>query len=94
MPKAIWNGVVIAESSAAIEIEGNLYFPPESVRREYLQESDTHTHCPWKGDASYYHIVADGRENRDAAWYYPECKPKAKHFEGYVAFWRGVELEP
>jgi uncharacterized protein (DUF427 family) len=90
--KAIWNGAVIAESDATIVVEGNHYFPPESVRREYLQPSDTHTTCPWKGVASYYHVVVGGQVNRDAAWYYPEPKPAASHIKDYVAFWRGVQV--
>jgi uncharacterized protein (DUF427 family) len=89
--KAIWNGAVIAESDTTIVVEGNHYFPPESVRREYLQPSDTHTTCPWKGVASYYHVVVGGQVNRDAAWYYPEPKPAASHIKDYVAFWRGVQ---
>jgi len=71
MPKAFWNGALIAESDHTIKVEGNEYFPPESVRREYLAESTTHTCCPWKGLASYYDIVVDGKTNRDGAWYYP-----------------------
>lgn len=90
--KAIWNGAVIAESDKTIVVEGNHYFPPESVRREYLQPSDTHTTCPWKGIASYYHVVVGGEVNRDAAWYYPEPKPAASHIKDYVAFWRGVQV--
>jgi uncharacterized protein (DUF427 family) len=90
--KAIWNGAVIAESDTTIVVEGNHYFPPESVRREYLQPSDTHTTCPWKGVASYYHVVVGGQVNRDAAWYYPEPKPAASHIKDYVAFWRGVQV--
>lgn len=90
--KAVWNGVVIAESDKTIVVEGNHYFPPESVRREYLQPSDTHTTCPWKGVASYYHVVVGDQVNRDAAWYYPEPKPAASHIKDYVAFWRGVQV--
>lgn len=90
--KAIWNGAVIAESDKTIVVEGNHYFPPESVRKEYLQPSDTHTTCPWKGTASYYHVVVGGEVNRDAAWYYPEPKPAASHIKDYVAFWRGVQV--
>lgn len=93
MPRAVWNGQVIAESDACKIIEGNHYFPPDAVRQEFLRPSDTHTHCPWKGDANYYTIVVDGQENADAAWYYPNTKPKAKEFEGYVAFWKGVEIQ-
>jgi uncharacterized protein (DUF427 family) len=93
MTKAIWNGQVIAESDRCETVEGNAYFPPDAVRREFLQASDTHTTCGWKGAASYYHVAVDGQVNRDAAWYYPETKDAAKHIEGYVAFWKGVRIE-
>ena len=91
--RATWNGAVLAESDETVVVEGNHYFPPESIRREYLRESATHTACPWKGEASYYDVVVDGRVNRDAAWYYPETKEAARHIEGRVAFWRGVRVE-
>lgn len=91
--KAIWNNIVIAESDETIIIEGNHYFPPNSIKSEYFKHSDTHTHCPWKGDASYYTIEANGSENPDAAWYYPETKEAAKPIENYVAFWKGVKVE-
>ncbi len=94
MPKAIWNGAVLAESDRTEVVEGNQYFPPDSIKREYLKESQAHTTCPWKGVASYYSIEVDGQENKDAAWYYPTAKEKAKNIEGYVAFWRGVTVEP
>jgi uncharacterized protein (DUF427 family) len=90
--KAIWNGATIAESSATRVIEGNHYFPPESVNRDLLQPSDKHTMCPWKGKASYYHVVVNGQTNKDAAWYYPEPKPAASEIQNYVAFWRGVQV--
>lgn len=93
MPKAIWNGAVIAESDDTIIVERNHYFPAESVRQEYLKASDTHTVCGWKGTASYYTLVVDGKENPDAAWYYPETKPAASHVRGRIAFWRGVHIE-
>lgn len=93
MPRAVWNGAVIAESSATIVVEGNHYFPPESVRREYLRDSQTHTVCPWKGTASYYDVVVNGQVNRDAAWYYPTPKEAARQIAGYIAFWRGVRIE-
>ena len=95
MPKAIWNGAVIAEASEnAVElVEGNVYFPAESVRRDYLQPSDTHTVCGWKGTASYYHVAVDGELNRDAAWYYPEPKEAARNVTGRIAFWKGVQVE-
>ena len=96
MPKAIWNGAVIADASEdAIElVEGNVYFPADCVRREYLQPSDTHTVCGWKGTASYYHVAIDGQLNRDAAWYYPEPKDAARNITGRIAFWKGVVVEP
>jgi len=92
--KAIWNGRVIAESDQTIVIEGNHYFPPQSVRQEFLQDSPTHTVCPWKGTASYYNLVVDGQTNKDAAWYYPTPKDAAQQIKGYVAFWRGVKAVP
>jgi uncharacterized protein (DUF427 family) len=92
--KAIWNGAVIAESDSTINIEGNQYFPPASIRSEYLEKSQTQTTCAWKGVASYYHINVDGKKNADAAWYYPKIKPAAAPIEGYIAFWRGVEVKP
>lgn len=93
MARAIWNGVIIAESDATIVVEGNHYFPPDSVKREYLRESATHTVCGWKGVASYYDIVVNDNVNRDAAWYYPEPKEAARRIAGYIAFWRGVKVE-
>ncbi|CAN5414474.1 DUF427 domain-containing protein [soil metagenome] len=90
--KAIWNDKVIAESNQTIVIEGNHYFPKESVKEEYLIGSDTHTICHWKGKASYYTISVDGKKNKDAAWYYPEISEMAKAIKGYVAFWKGVEI--
>ena len=91
--KAVWNGTVIAESNETRIVESNHYFPPESVKREYFTDSATHTTCPWKGEASYYSVVVNGQENRDAAWYYPVPKDAAKEISGYVAFWRGVKIE-
>jgi uncharacterized protein (DUF427 family) len=90
--KASWNGTVIAESDSTVEVEGNQYFPPDSVNREYLRESDTHSTCPWKGEASYYTIAVAGEENPDAAWYYPQPKEAAAEITGYIAFWKGVEV--
>lgn len=92
--KAIWNGQVIAQSSDTVVVEGNHYFPLESVRPEFLRDSQTHTTCPWKGLASYYSLEVDGRLNKDAAWYYPEPKDAAKQIKGRVAFWKGVTVEP
>lgn len=93
MPKAIWNGVVLAESDRCEVVEGNQYFPPDSVKRSYLKDSATHTVCPWKGTASYYDIVVNGQINKDAAWYYPAPKDAAKQIKDHVAFWRGVTVE-
>jgi uncharacterized protein (DUF427 family) len=94
MPKATWNGKVIAEAPRdAVEVvEGNVYFPADAVRREYLQPSDTHTVCGWKGTASYYHVAVDGEVNSDAAWYYPEPKDAARNIKDRVAFWKGVVI--
>ena len=94
MMRATWNGAVLAESDDTVVVEGNHYFPLESVERSYLRHSATHTVCPWKGTASYYSVVVDGEENADAAWYYPEPKDAAKEITGRVAFWRGVEVSP
>ena len=91
--KAIWNNTIIAESNETVEIEGNQYFPRQSIRQEYFKETNSHTYCPWKGEASYYTIEVDGKKNKDAAWYYPETKEGAKRIEGYVAFWNGVKVE-
>ena len=94
MARAVWNGAVIAESPDTVVVEGNHYFPPDSVKRDYLRGSDTHTVCPWKGTASYYDIVVGDAINKDAAWYYPETKDAARHVAGRVAFWKGVKVEP
>jgi uncharacterized protein (DUF427 family) len=93
MPRAIWNGAVIAESDQCIVVEGNQYFPPDAVKRQYLRGSATHTLCPWKGTASYYDVVVDGATNKDAAWYYPQPKDAAKQIANYIAFWHGVTVE-
>ena len=93
MARATWNGAILAESDATIVVEGNHYFPPDSIRREAFKPSDTHTVCGWKGTASYYTVVVDGKENADAAWYYPDPRPAAKEIAGYVAFWKGVKVE-
>lgn len=90
--KAIWNGEVIAESDDIINVEGNAYFPPDAIKKEYFKSSDTHTFCPWKGKASYYTIEVNGNENKDAAWFYPETKELARDLENRVAFWKGVEV--
>ncbi len=93
MAKAIWNGQVIAESDAVEIVEGNAYFPPDSVNREYFQDSATHTVCGWKGTASYYTVVVDGKANPDAAWFYPDPKPAAANIKNHIAFWHGVTVE-
>jgi len=93
MPKATWNGAVLAESDNCEVVENNYYFPPDSINQQYFKSSDTHTTCPWKGLASYYTVAVEGQENKDAAWYYPEPKDAAKNIRGYVAFWRGVKVE-
>ena len=93
MPKAIWNGMTLAESNEGQIVEGNYYFPPESLKRQHFKPSTTHTHCAWKGEASYFDIVVDGKVNRDAAWYYPSPKEAAKGITGYVAFWKGVQVD-
>ena len=93
MPRATWNGAVLAESDRTVVVEGNQYFPPDSVRKEYFRASDTHTICPWKGTASYHHVEVDGQRNPDAAWYYPEPKPAAAQIKNYLAFWKGVRVE-
>ncbi len=91
--KATWRGAVLAESDDTVVVEGNQYFPPDSIRREYFRESETHTVCPWKGTASYYDLVVGGELNKDAAWYYPQPKDAAKEIKDRVAFWRGVKVE-
>ncbi len=93
MAKAIWNGVVIAESEHTQLVEGNHYFPVATVNQEFLRESEHHTICPWKGEASYYHVVVDGKESKNAAWYYPTPKPAAKQIKDHIAFWRGVQVK-
>jgi uncharacterized protein (DUF427 family) len=90
--KATWNGAILAESDQTIEVEGNQYFPPDTINKEYFQDSDTHTVCGWKGEASYYNVVVNGQTNKDAAWFYPSTKPAADEIKGYVAFWRGVKV--
>jgi uncharacterized protein (DUF427 family) len=90
--KAVWNGSVIAESDNTVIVEGNHYFPPDSVKKEYLKPSDHHTTCPWKGEASYNTLVVDGQENENAAWYYPSPSDAAREIKDHVAFWKGVEV--
>ena len=93
MPKATWNGVVIAESDQCEVVEGNQYFPPDSLNREYFKPSDTTSFCGWKGTANYYTVSVDGQENQDAAWFYADPKDAAKNIKGYIAFWKGVRVE-
>jgi uncharacterized protein (DUF427 family) len=90
--KATWNAQVIAESDDIVTVEGNAYFPLDSVRPEFLRESTTHSFCPWKGQASYYTLSVDGRDNKDAAWFYPDPKQAAAEIRGRVAFWKGVTV--
>jgi uncharacterized protein (DUF427 family) len=92
MTTATWHNVILAESNKCEIVEGNKYFPPDAIKSEYFKESSTHTSCPWKGVASYYTIVVEGKENKDAAWYYPKAKDAAKNIEGYISFWRGVQV--
>jgi uncharacterized protein (DUF427 family) len=92
MVTALWNGQIIAQSDQTTIVEGNHYFPADSVHTEFLQPSDTHTWCPWKGEASYYTLRVNGEQNEDAAWYYPEPKKEAAQIKDRVAFWRGVEV--
>jgi len=92
--KAIWNGTILAESDETIVVEGNHYFPPEAIDREYFRESTMHTVCPWKGTASYFDIVVEENINQGGAWYYPAPSEAAKQIKGYVAFWRGVRVVP
>jgi len=93
MAKAIWDNAILAESDACISLEGNHYFPPDSVHHQYLRKSATRTTCPWKGDASYFDVVVGDAVNADAAWYYPSPFGQAKHIAGYIAFWKGVHIE-
>jgi uncharacterized protein (DUF427 family) len=89
LAKAVWEGTVLAESDRYESLEGNIYFPPDSIKKQYFRDSDTDYECPWKGHADYYDIVVGGKVNKDAAWYYPSPKPAAKQIEGYVAFDQG-----
>jgi uncharacterized protein (DUF427 family) len=90
--KAIWENALLAESNRTIVVEGNYYFPPDAIKREFFKASDTHSTCPWKGLASYYNVQVGEKVNPDAAWYYPEPKDAAKSIKGYIAFWRGIEV--
>ncbi|MDP2772364.1 MAG: DUF427 domain-containing protein [Nocardioides sp.] len=90
--RAVWNGAVIAESDDTVVVEGNHYFPLDSVDKSVLRQSETHTHCPWKGDASYYSLEVDGQLNTDAAWFYPTPSEAAAEIRDRVAFWKGVTV--
>jgi uncharacterized protein (DUF427 family) len=91
--KAVWNGAVLAESDQTVVVEGNHYFPVDSVNMSYFRSSDTHTTCPWKGIASYYNVEVNGQVNKDAAWYYPTPKEAASNIKDHIAFWKGVKVE-
>jgi uncharacterized protein (DUF427 family) len=93
MAKAMWNGHVVAETDKYEVVEGNVYFPPESVKRQYFVTSSNTTRCAWKGTAHYYSLLVEGKENKDAAWYYPEPSEAARNIKDHVAFWRGVQVE-
>lgn len=93
MPRALWKGNVLAESATFETVEGNVYFPPASLKKEHFRPTETHTVCGWKGLCSYYDVVVGDEVNKDAAWYYPDPKEAAKNIRGYVAFWKGVTVE-
>jgi uncharacterized protein (DUF427 family) len=93
MARAVWNGAVLAESDQTVQVEGNDYFPPDSLNKEYFTESSTTSRCPWKGLAHYYDVVVDGKTNDDAAWYYPQPSDAAQEIRDHVAFWNGVQVE-
>lgn len=92
MKQAVWNGAVLAESDQTVVIEGNHYFPVESLNKEYFKKTETHTICPWKGQASYFDVEVNGETNKDAAWYYQQPSDLAKAIKDHVAFWKGVEV--
>ena len=92
--KAIWNGTVIADSEDTVVVEGNHYFPRDSVNEQFVEASSTRSTCPWKGQAEYLSLTVDGETNRDAAWVYPEPKEAAAEIKDHVAFWRGVDVRP
>ena len=93
MARAVWNGAVVAESDRYEQVDGNIYFPADTIRADYFRTSDKTTYCGWKGEANYYNIVVDGQTNADAAWYYRDPKPAAKQIKDHVAFWHGVTVE-
>ena len=90
--KAVWNNTILAESDKTIVVEGNHYFPPDAIKKEYFRSTDMHSTCTWKGEASYYDIVVGDLVNKDAAWYYSKPKKAAENIKGYIAFWKGVEV--
>jgi len=90
--RAVWNDTVLAESQDTVVVEGNHYFPPDSIHNEYFKPSESNTVCPWKGKASYYTLEVGGKQNPDAAWYYPDTKPNANEIKGRIAFWKGVQV--
>jgi len=94
MAKAFWKDALLAESDRTVSVEGNQYFPPSSLHAQYFLPSQTHSVCPWKGTASYYHVEVNGERNEDAAWYYPNPKPDATQIKDHVAFWKGIRVEP
>jgi uncharacterized protein (DUF427 family) len=91
--KAVWRNATVAESNDTVVVEGNHYFPPSAIRREYFSESNTHTTCPWKGAASCYNVTVNGDVNKDAAWYYPNPKEAAANIKDRIAFWKGVVVD-
>ncbi|HVT92547.1 MAG TPA: DUF427 domain-containing protein [Bryobacteraceae bacterium] len=93
MARAIWEGAILAESDNCLTVEGNYYFPPDSLQRRYFEPTSEYTICPWKGRASYYHVIVDGKKNANAAWYYPKPSAAARNIKDHVAFWRGVRVE-
>jgi len=93
MAQAIWNGKVIAESEDIVQVVDAIYFPTESIKMDYLKPSNTRTICFWKGEASYYDLIVEGKINKDAAWYYPDPSPMAENVRDKVAFWKGVEVK-
>jgi len=93
MAKAVWGGKVIAESNDTVVVEGNQYFPPEAVTKDFLKSSAHTSICPWKGTAHYFHVEVDGVKNENAAWYYPEPKPAAAEIKGRIAFWKGIQVD-
>jgi uncharacterized protein (DUF427 family) len=90
--KAIWNGATLADSAQTVVVEGNHYFPADSIKSEHFRKSETHTTCHWKGEASYYDIVVNGNVNKDAAWFYASPSEAAKQIKDHVAFWKGVQV--